>query len=110
MAEPTLSEVFGAGASQTGTQLIISKADLAAVGLTAAADNRAEQLFVALLLKVSAYLNPTTQETNPEIQVTVEEGAFPSIVFRNNQNYRQTTYTVNLQKLDTSIEIDPDDY
>lgn len=110
MAEPTLSDVFGPGASQTGTQLIISKADLAAVGLTPAADNRAEQLFVGLVLRVLAYLNPSTQETNPDIQVTVEEGAFPAIVFRNNQNYRQTSYTVNLQKLDTSAAIDPDDY
>ncbi|WP_017317106.1 hypothetical protein [Mastigocladopsis repens] len=110
MAEPTLTEVFGLGASQTDAQLIISKADLAAVGLTPAANNRAEQLFVALLLKVQAYLNPTSQETNPDIQIIIEEGTFPSIVFRNNQNYRQTTYTVNLQKLDNSSAIDPDDY
>lgn len=35
MAEPTLAQVFGENATQDGTQLIISKADLAAVGLTA---------------------------------------------------------------------------
>lgn len=109
MAEPTLTQVFGAGASQDANTLTIAKSDLAAMGLTASASNRAEALLVALILKVKAYLNSTNQESDPDIQVTIEDG-FPSLVFRNNQNYRQTSYTVNLQKLDVGSTVDPDDY
>lgn len=109
MAEPTLQQVFGANATQDANTITISKADLTPVGLTSSATNRAEQLFVAILLKAAAYLNPTTQTNDNDVQVTIES-SFPSITFRNNQNYRQNTYTVALQKLDTSSTIDPDDY
>ena len=44
-----LERLFGAGATQTAATLTISKADL--TGLTAAADNRAEQLLVAILAR-----------------------------------------------------------
>ncbi|MEA5624111.1 hypothetical protein [Nostoc sp. UHCC 0251] len=47
----TLTQLFGDSASQTATELVIQKADLAAVGLTPTANNRAEQLVVALLLQ-----------------------------------------------------------
>jgi hypothetical protein len=47
----TLQELFGASASQTATQLVIKKSDLVAVGLTASANNTAEQLVVAILLQ-----------------------------------------------------------
>jgi hypothetical protein len=47
----TLQELFGASASQTATELVIKKSDLVAVGLTATANNRAEQLVVAILLQ-----------------------------------------------------------
>lgn len=107
MAEPTLQEVFGAGATQTGTTLTIAKADFP--NLTAAADNRAEQLFVALLLKAQVALTPTRQDTNPEQSITIEE-SFQSLVTRNNQQFRQITKSVNLQKLDATVGIDPDDY
>ncbi|MFB2770362.1 hypothetical protein ACE1AT_13885 [Pelatocladus sp. BLCC-F211] len=109
MAEPTLQQVFGANATQDANTITISKADLTSVGLTSSATNRAEQLFVAILLKAADYLNSTNQGTDNDIQVTIEDG-FLSIVSRNNSNYRQNSYTVNLQKLDTSSTIDPDDY
>lgn len=107
MAEPTLQEVFGTGATQTGTTLTIAKADFPT--LTAAADNRAEQLFVALLLKAEAVLTPTRQDANPEQSLTIED-SYQSLVNRNNQQYRQVTKSVNLQKLDATAGIDPDDY
>lgn len=109
MAEPTLVQVFGTSAVQDGSTLTISKADLASVGLTASANNRAEQLFVALILKAMAYLNPTLQDTDNDVQVTIES-SFPSFVYKNNQNYRQSSYTISLQKLDTATTVDPDDY
>jgi hypothetical protein len=109
MAEVTLLQIFGANATQTTTTLTITKADLASVGLTASANNTAESLLVALLLKAMTYLSPTNQETNPDIQITIDP-SYPSIVYRNDLNYRQNTYTVALQKPDTGFTIDPDDY
>ena len=110
MAEPTLQQVFGTGATQTATELIIAKSDLAALGLTASATNTAESLTVAVLLKAKEYLNDTNQATNGDIQITIEQSAFPQIVSRNSQNYRQITFNVDLQTIDTSFSIDPDNY
>ena len=112
MAEPTLTQVFGAAATQSSTVLTIAKADLTAVGLTASATNTAESLFVALLLIAKNYLTVANQELNVEQGVTVapSDFNFQSLVTRNNLTYRQSTYTVNLQKIDTSANIDPDDY
>jgi len=110
MSEPTLAQVFGDNASQNATQLIISKADLAVVGLTASATNNPEGLIVALLLKAAAYLNETTQSTNPDIQITIDEGNFQTLVTRNNANYRQATFAVTLQSPDITFTIDPDNY
>lgn len=108
MAEPTLVQVFGANATQTATDLVIKKSDLAAVGLTAAADNTAESLLVALVLNAGTYLTATNQETNADIQVTIEKG-LDSFTTRNNQNYRQYSYTVDMQKLDPSV-VSPADF
>lgn len=107
MAEPTLTEVFGAGATQDANTITISKADL--TGLTATANNRAEALFVAILLKAQAFLNTTNQGADPDRSVTVED-SFPQIVTRGENQFRQKSLTVNLQKLDDSAAIDPDDY
>jgi len=50
MLNLTLAQVFGAGATQDATTLTIRKSDLP--GLTAAVDNRGEQLLAALLLQL----------------------------------------------------------
>lgn len=109
MAEPTIQQVFGAGATQNATTLTIAKADLAAVGLTASATNTAESLFVGLLLLARNTLTATNLDTNPDQSISIED-SFDSLVTRNNQTFRQKTYSVNLQKLDTGATIDPDDY
>lgn len=112
MAEPSLQQIFGAGATQTATTLSIAKTDLAAVSLTASATNTAESLLVALLLLAKASLTPATLETNLDQSVSVAESDFnfQTLVTRNNQTYRQSTYSINLQKLDQGNIIDPDDY
>ncbi|MGI2903330.1 hypothetical protein [Tolypothrix sp. VBCCA 56010] len=109
MAEPTLAQVFGDNATQDSSNLTISKADLAAIGLTASSSNTAESLFVALMLKAARYLNETNQSTNNDIQVTINEG-FGSLVTRNNQSYRQYQYIVEMQKLDTATAVNPVDF
>lgn len=111
MAEPTLQQLFGANAAQTATTLTISKADLSSVGLTASATNTAESLFVALVLNWKQQLTEASQTNNPDQSITITDGFPPqSLVTRNNQQYRQNSYAVNLQKPDTSALIDPDDY
>jgi hypothetical protein len=47
----TLTELFGVNAVQTTEELIIKKSDLSAVGMTASANNRPQQLAVAILLQ-----------------------------------------------------------
>jgi hypothetical protein len=107
MPEPTLVQVFGPGANQDVNTVVRSKTDLATVGLTAAANNRAEAIFVAELLLAKQYLNAQNQADNPDIQIVMEDG-FPSIVVRNGQRYRQTQIVVNLQVLEPDTTIDPD--
>jgi hypothetical protein len=110
MAEPTLTQVFGAGATQTATELVISKADL--TGLTATANNSAESLFVAILLKAKEYLTTINYDANIDQSITVVTPDFnaQSLVTRNNTQYRQYSETVNLYKVDSSSAIDPDDF
>ena len=112
MPEPTLTQIFGAAATQSATTITIAKADLASVGLTASATNTAESLLVALLLKAKEVLTPIAAETNPDQSLTIVQPDFnfQTLVSRNNTTYRQSSYSINLQKLDTDNLIDPDDY
>lgn len=110
MSELTLQQVFGAGASQTATGLTISKTDLVSMGLTASADNKAESLLVAILLLAKQQLTNDNLQVNADQSISIEESQFPALTIRNNQTYRQTTLSVNLQKLDISNVINPDDY
>lgn len=112
MSEPTLAQVFGPNATQDTTTVTISKADLAAVGLTASVANTPESLVAAIVLKTAVYLNPVTQETNTDIQITIEDSGYPQIVTRgtNNTRYRQTTYNVNFQTPDILYSLDPDNF
>ncbi|MBD2609447.1 hypothetical protein H6G81_34400 [Scytonema hofmannii FACHB-248] len=109
MAEPTLVQVFGAGATQTATTITIAKADLP--GLTASATNRAEALIAGILLKAKAALLKTTFDAELDQSVYIESG-YPTFTFRgdNNDSYRVDQLTVNFAKIDTSAVIDPDDY
>lgn len=109
MAEPTLSEVFGAGATQTSTTITILKADL--LGLTASANNKAEGLLVGIILKAQAALTQTAFDADIDRSIYIASG-FPTFAFRgtNNDQYRVDQLTVNLSKIDTAVTIDPDDY
>ncbi|MFP5270325.1 hypothetical protein [Coleofasciculus sp.] len=109
MAEPTIEQVFGANSTQNLDDWVISKSDLQSVGLTPSATNTAESLFVALFLMAKIYLNQINQQTNPDIQVTIEDG-FPSLVERNGITYRQRSFNVYLETPDSGSEIDPDNF
>jgi hypothetical protein len=109
MAEPTLAEVFGANATQTSTTITITKADLP--GLTASANNTAESLLTALLLKAQSNLSQTNFDANLDQSIYISDG-FPTFAFRgtNNDQYRVDQLTVNFAKPDTGSTIDPNDY
>lgn len=109
MPEPTLTAVFGAGASQTSTQLIISKADLP--GLTASATNTAESLLVGLVLKAETALTEANQATNVDQSIRIARGD-ESITtdFETNTKYLENPFTITARRTYTSAGIDPDNY
>ncbi|NJM23605.1 MAG: hypothetical protein HC907_35805 [Richelia sp. SM1_7_0] len=104
-----LQQVFGAGATQDASTLIIDKADFAAVGLTADTSNTAEALLIAIILTAQSSLTEANFETNLEQSIYVETG-LPSFRTRNTTQYRTDSLAITLAKLDTAGQIDPDDY
>lgn len=112
MAEPTLTEIFGAGATQTASSITIQKADLSTIGLTASPSNTAESLLAAIVLKAKVFLTDETFAANPDQSITVVTG-FNSIIQRTDaagvtSEYRQFQYNLNAHKLDNTA-LDPDD-
>lgn len=111
MAEPTLSEVFGSGASQDLNNLTISKTDLVGKGLTAAASNRAEALLVAVILKSADVLTETARASDlVNRNVTVAYIGQDLIDQGGGNIFRRDTFTVSLYKTTTFATVDPDDY
>jgi hypothetical protein len=110
MAEPLLTDIFGAGATQTATTITILKADLP---MTAAAVNRGEQVLAAICKKASGTLTTANFTTNTDQSITVSAG-YDSLVYRtvgtDQSTFLQSQLTVNFAKLQTSSGITPDDY
>lgn len=82
MESLTLSQLFGEGATQTSSTLIISKADL--IKLTASANNTAESLLVAILLTALANFQGLITDENGQL-ITDENGA--AISFDNSESF-----------------------
>jgi hypothetical protein len=109
MAEPTLVQVFGSSATQSATQLTISKTDLATVGLTASATNTPESLLAAIIALAQLTLAEVGYDANLDQSIVISNGS-DSLVTRNNTTYRQATKTVEFYKVDNSGTFDPDNY
>ena len=109
MAEPGLN-VWGDNAEQDASSLTLSKTDMQEVGLTPSATNTAESMVVAQTLVWANTFTEAAQEANPNQQITVIKSDFPQFIFRNNQNYRRETFTINLDIVDTAPPIDPNNY
>ncbi|MCM0593456.1 MAG: hypothetical protein KA716_25970 [Gloeotrichia echinulata DEX184] len=109
MSEPTLQQLFGAGASQSATTLTISKSDL--LRLTASSANTSEQLLTGILLTAQTYLTQANFDANIDQSIVIA-GGYTSNVVRgtNNTQYRTDQLTISLSKIDTQTTIDPDDY
>lgn len=114
MAEPTLQDVFGAGATQDATTLTIAKADLVAVGLTSGSSISSEKLLAAILKLAAVNLTSTNRDNNIDQSVVVDTDNTPTFTTRTSGTttsvYIRDTITVELDKLYSSTGIDPDDY
>jgi hypothetical protein len=110
MAEPTLQEIFGAGATQDANTITILKNQLP---MTAALVNRGEQIFAAMFKKASLALTPEAFATNTDQSIAIAPG-FDSLTYRTigglNATFLQTARTVNFAKEQANSGITPDDY
>lgn len=109
MPEISITDLFGANATQTATELIIVKADLVPVGLTPAANNSGESLLAGIVKRAQTVLTPANFDTNPDQSITIENG-FPDLPQRGEITVRRNPKTINFYKPDADSEIDPDDY
>ncbi|MGV0103040.1 PASTA domain-containing protein [Nostoc sp. DSM 114160] len=109
MAELTLVEVFGTGATQDSSSITIQKAALPR--LTASANNSAESLLTGILLIAQTNLSQTNFDANVDQSIYIGPG-YPNFTNRgtNNDQYRLDQLIVNLAKVDTGSVIDPDNY
>ncbi|QLE55660.1 hypothetical protein [Nostoc sp. TCL26-01] len=114
MAEPTLIEVFGTGATQDATTLTIQKSALATVGLTVAATNKPEALLTAIVKLGAVSLTSTNRDSNIDQSITIDADNTPSFTTRINgtttATYIRDTISIELDKPYSSTGIDPDDY
>ena len=110
MAEPTLEEIFGPGAVQTGDTLTIPKSRLVAKGLTASATNKAEALLVALIMAASDNLTETNRSTDALNRHVTILYSGQDLVEVNGVNYRRDAFSLLLYKQQPLSTLDPDDY
>ena len=109
MAEPTLVTIFGNNASQTATELIISKADLATVGLTASANNTPESLLAAIIALAQPRLGQVSYDANLDQSIIITNQP-DTLINRGSTTYRQSGKIIEFFKVDSSGNFDPDDY
>ena len=107
MAEPTLIQIFGAGATQTATAITILKADLPT--LTPSATNTAESLLAGVLIKASSVLTVANRTANPDQSIAIEAG-YDQLAYRGTDPFYQSALNVTLQKSNSAATIDADDY
>lgn len=108
MAEPTLAQVFGAGATQNETTLTIQKAALEAVGLSSTASNKAEALFNAIVRLAAISLTPANLDSNLDQNVVIAAPTV-SVDERFNLNFLVQNYTIGFQKQLADGNVNPGD-
>lgn len=110
MAEPTLTDIFGTGATQDLSTITIQKSALAAKGLTPSANNNAESLLVALLLIMKDALTETARATDIDNrQVTIfYQGQ--DLINQAAKDFRRDSFSIMLYKQTALAAIDPSDY
>ncbi|MBK1990996.1 hypothetical protein A0J48_026410 [Sphaerospermopsis aphanizomenoides BCCUSP55] len=118
MAEKTIAQVFGtgatrlaSGASAPSAGLFIPDSALVTAGLATPSTATAEKHFVAVLLNAKTALNETDFALDTDQSIYVVPG-FSSFTTRGTDSvaYRVDQLTVNLAQLDQLATIDPDNY
>ncbi|MBD2569697.1 hypothetical protein [Anabaena lutea] len=107
MAEPTLIQIFGAGASQDATTVTILKSD---IGVTASAAS-GEAILAGMTLKAKDYLTQTNYDANIDQSIVIAEG-FPGFANRGEDSiqYRNDEISITFSKVDSAATLDPNDY
>jgi len=111
MAETTLAELFP-GASQDSTMIMIPKSALPT--LTAMAENRAEALLAAIVIRANEVFTPAARDADPTRSVVIERDT-PRIdrVFSSTgaeSNYLVRALSVNLYEPFVDTPWDADNY
>jgi hypothetical protein len=110
MADYTFTELFGPNATQNATDIVIKKADLAGVGLTAAAANSAESLAVAIFLRwyqVATENNRLLDEVNRNTAIS---DAGSDLYEGQTATYFRRSFAFSVYKQFSIPTLDPDDY
>ncbi|QYX30061.1 hypothetical protein [Sphaerospermopsis torques-reginae] len=117
--EPTISQVFGTGATRLANAaaapsagLFIPDSVFVATGLTAPATATAEGHLVSLLIQAKNYLTQTKFDANIDQSIFIADG-FTSFQQRgtDNDNYRiDQPFVVNLARIDDGTTINPNNY
>lgn len=97
---PSLTQLFGTAATQSATTFTITKADLQNASqwtFTPAANNTAESLFVALLLKARL-----GQDVSTDAELVISD-ITQSLVTRNNVRMRRYSTTIEWYTVDSTI-------
>lgn len=110
MSEPTLTEVFGAGATQTATTITILKADL---DIIASSTNKAEGLLAAIFKKASENLTQTAFNGDADRSIYIDR-SFDSIGSRTiggtTTQLLQSAWNIIFAKVQATAGITPNDY
>ncbi|BAY74174.1 hypothetical protein NIES25_51720 [Nostoc linckia NIES-25] len=118
MAEPTIAQIFGTGATRlasgattSSAGLFIPDSALQAAGLATPTTASAEGHFAAVTLNAQSYLTQANFDANTDQSIYLANG-FSSFTTRgtNNDPYRVDQLTINFAKLDDSSTLDPDNY
>lgn len=105
----SLTQLFGAGATQTATSITLQKADFADIGLDASETNSAQSLFAAIFLKAAQILTEDNQALDISQLILVLRD-LDSLTTRSGNTYTRVGYSVSFDKLTPTIVVDPDDF
>jgi phosphate-selective porin len=118
MAEPTIAQIFGTGATRLASGatapsagLFIPDTALQAAGLATPTTATAEGHLAAVVIKAESHLTQANFDANIDQSIYISKG-YSSFVTRgtNNDDYRVNQLTINLATIDTNNTIDPDNY
>ncbi|MEH1857491.1 MAG: hypothetical protein V7L21_05715 [Nostoc sp.] len=118
MAEPTLVQIFGTGATRLASGattpssgLFIPDSALQTAGLNTPSTGSAEGHLAAVVLNAKTYLTQANFDANIDQSLIIANG-YSSFTTRgtNNDSYRQDQLTLTLAKIDIGATLDPDSY